>query len=181
MNKKREPIDELFVQLHDQWDLELPLEGHSERFAKKLSAKPIIKQQKKWLPLSLAASLLLIAGLIGWYQTTIESATDPWQNATVQTIETHDYFASVVDKEITRLKSKQNPENEILIADALDQMKLFEQDLQNIISELQKNGDTKPLLHAMILNFQIRISFLEDILQKIETLTPNTIQNEKSS
>jgi len=61
-------------------------------------------------------------------------------------------------------------------------MKVFESDYQKIILELQKNGDTKQILYAMIVNFQTRISFLEDIIKQIEIINhQNTIQNEKSS
>jgi hypothetical protein len=61
-------------------------------------------------------------------------------------------------------------------------MKVFESDYQKIIIELQKNGDTKQILYAMIVNFQTRISFLEDIIKQIEIINhQNTIENEKSS
>jgi hypothetical protein len=61
------------------------------------------------------------------------------------------------------------------------QMNVFEQDYQKIINELQKNGDTKQLLHAMILNFQTRISFLEEVIKKIEIINhQKNIENEKS-
>ena len=113
----------------------------------------------------------LIAGIIGFYQLKDDNQpTNQWQNASVQTKETHDYFASVVEKELIDLKSKQTPETKEIINDALNQMKVFDQDYQKIISELQKNGDTKQLLHAMILNFQTRISFLEEVIKKIEII-----------
>jgi hypothetical protein len=129
----------------------------------------------------LAASLLLIVGVISFYQLKNEERTNQWHNASKQTKETHDYFASVVEKELTDLKSKQTPETKEIIEDALIQMKIFEEDYQKIILELQKNGDTKQVLNAMIVNFQTRISFIEDIIKKIEIIThQNTIQNEKS-
>ena len=60
-------------------------------------------------------------------------------------------------------------------------MKVFESDYQKIIIELQKNGDTKQILYAMIVNFQTRISFLEDIIKQIEIINhQKNIENEKS-
>ena len=51
---------------------------------------------------------------------------------------------------------------------------------QKIINELQKNGDNKQLLHAMIINFQTRISFLEEVIKKIDLIThQKNIENEK--
>ncbi|GGD33387.1 anti-sigma factor [Flavobacterium orientale] len=180
MKEKKDALETLFSQLENQWDTETPRLGHSDRFLKKLNATPIQKKKKNWLPLSLAASLLLIVGMISFYQLKNEQPIDQWQNASSQTKETHDYFASVVEKELIDLKSKQTPETEEIINDALNQMKVFDQDYQKIISELQKNGDTKQLLHAMILNFQTRISFLEEVIKKIEIINlKNTIENEK--
>jgi len=181
MKEKKDQVEKLFSQFENQWDTEVPRLGHSERFLKKLNAEPVENKKKSWLPLSLAASLLLIVGVISFYQLKNEEPTNQWQNASKQTKETHDYFASVVEKELTDLKSKQTPETKEIIEDALIQMKIFEEDYQKIILELQKNGDTKQVLNAMIVNFQTRISFIEDIIKKIEIIThQNTIQNEKS-
>lgn len=181
MKEKKDSIEQLFSHFENQWDTETPRLGHTNRFSKKLNAEPVQTKKKNWIPLSLAASLLLIAGIISFYQLKDNQPTNQWQNASAQTKETHDYFASVVEKELTDLKSKQTPETEQIINDALTQMKVFEQDYQKIINELQKNGDTKQLLHAMILNFQTRISFLEEVIKKIEIIThQKNIENEKS-
>lgn len=180
MKEKKDSIERLFSQFDNQWDTETPRLGHSDRFLKKLNVEPVQKKKKNWMPLSLAASLLLIAGIIGFYQLKDNQPTNQWQNASAQTIETHDYFASVVEKELTDLKSKQTPETEQIITDALTQMKVFEKDYQKIINELQKNGDSKQLLHAMIVNFQTRISFLEEVIKKIEFIThQKNVKNEK--
>jgi hypothetical protein len=181
MKEKKDSIEKMFSQLENQWDTEIPRLGHSDRFLKKLNTDSVQTKKKNWVPLSLAASLLLIAGIIGFYQLKEIQPTNKWQNASAQTKETHDYFASVVEKELTDLKSKVTPETEQIITDALTQMNVFEQDYQKIINELQKNGDTKQLLHAMILNFQTRISFLEEVIKKIEIIThQKNIENEKS-
>ncbi len=181
MKEKKDSIEQLFSQFENQWDTETPRLGHTDRFSKKLNAEPVHTKRKNWMPLSLAASLLLIAGIISFYQLKNNQPTNQWQNASAQTKETHDYFASVVEKELSDLKSKQTPETEQIINDALAQMKIFDQDYQKIINELQKNGDTKQLLHAMILNFQTRISFLEEVIKKIEIIThQKNIENEKS-
>lgn len=180
MKEKKDSIEQLFSQFENQWDTETPRLGHIDRFSKKLNAEQV--QKKKWMPLSLAASLLLIIGIIGFYQLKNENQpTNQWKNASAQTKETHDYFTSVVEKELTDLKSKQTPETKPIINDALIQMKIFDLDYQKIINELQKNGDTKQLLHAMILNFQSRISFLEEVIKKIEIINhQKNIVNEKS-
>jgi hypothetical protein len=180
MKTSKDPIESLFELLENQWDTEHPEFGHTDRFLKKLTKEPIQKRKNNWIPLGIAASLVLIAGVIAFYQTKQEPMNQ-WENASVQTKETHDYFASVVEKELSSLKAKQTPETAEIINDALLQMKVFDADYQKILTELQKNGDTKQLLHAMIVNFQTRISFLESIINQIEVINhQKTIPNEKA-
>ena len=47
-------------------------------------------------------------------------------------------------------------------------MKLLDNDYTKIIHELEVNGESKPIIYAMISNLQTRISFLKDVLQRIE-------------
>lgn len=183
MKKNKDTIEQLFQNLENQWDIESPIEGHLERFQDKLALNKTTPKKINWVPLSWAAVFLFIAGFIGFYQLNSAQAVsvDNWEQASVQTKETHDYFASVVEKELQNLKKRKTPESEEIITDALKQMDVFEKDYQKIIVELQKNGDTKQLLHALILNFQTRISFLEDVIKKIEIINQQkNIENEKS-
>ena len=69
---------------------------------------------------------------------------------------------------MVKLKEKSSPENEQIINDALKQMKVFDADYAKIIAELQKNGENKQIIYAMISNLQTRISFLQTVLQRIE-------------
>lgn len=48
-------------------------------------------------------------------------------------------------------------------------MKLLDNDYNKIIIELQKNGENKMIINALISNLQTRISFLQNVLQHIET------------
>ncbi|MFT5253256.1 MAG: DNA repair exonuclease SbcCD ATPase subunit [Flavobacteriales bacterium] len=67
-----------------------------------------------------------------------------------------------------KIKDKKSPENEKIIGDALKQMKNLDKDYDTIIQELEANGESKPIINALISNLQIRISFLQNVLQHIE-------------
>ena len=41
-------------------------------------------------------------------------------------------------------------------------------EILQIIKEVQKNGENKQIIYAMISNLQTRISFLQTVLQRIE-------------
>ncbi|MNE77255.1 hypothetical protein D3C80_1735540 [compost metagenome] len=47
-------------------------------------------------------------------------------------------------------------------------MKVLDRDYEKIITELQKNGENRQIIYAMISNLQTRISFLQTVLQRIE-------------
>lgn len=177
----KDKIENLFEQLAHELSVETPKLGHENRFLNKLNTKEKIKRRLIWKPYAIAASLLVLFGITYLFLPKTEANQDDWKNASVQTKETHDYFTSVIEKELTALKQNETEETAPIINDALKQMTVFEADYTKILHELQKNGDTKQLLHAMILNFQTRISFLEEILQKIEVINhQKTIQHEKS-
>jgi cytoskeletal protein RodZ len=181
MKKNKDTIDDLFERLQPEMDLESLQLGHENRFLQKLNKKEKTRKKIVWQPLAIAASILFLVGIFYLFQSKTETKQSEWENASAQTKETHDYFTSVIEKELTTLKENQTEETTPIINDALKQMKVFEADYNKILLELQKNGDTKQLLHAMILNFQTRISFLEDILQRIEIINhQKSIQNEKS-
>ena len=90
----------------------------------------------------------------------------------METRQTDSIFTVLIEKELIKIKEKKSPENEIIIQDALKQMKTLDVDYQNIIQELKNNGENKSIIMALITNLQTRISFLQNVLQHIE-------QNEK--
>jgi hypothetical protein len=47
-------------------------------------------------------------------------------------------------------------------------MKSLDSDYEKIKHELEINGESKPIIFAMISNLQTRISFLQSVLQHIE-------------
>jgi hypothetical protein len=44
----------------------------------------------------------------------------------------------------------------------------LDSDYAKIIKELEVNGESKPIIYAMISNLQTRISFLQNVLKHIE-------------
>jgi len=84
--------------------------------------------------------------------------------------ETQMYFAAIINTELAKVKQENSPETKILVQDALLQMEQLDKDYNKITHELAKKGESKQLIHAMITNLQTRISFLEDVLVKIENI-----------
>ena len=71
---------------------------------------------------------------------------------------------------MAKVQKENSPETKKIVQDALVHMQLLEKDYDKITHDLAQKGENKQLIHAMITNFQTRISFLEDVLVKIENV-----------
>lgn len=168
MINENDNLEVLFQKHHNNWDIYELNSNHKDLFLNKLQNKK--SKRNYFIPFAVAASLLLIVGISFLYNSNQESKK--LQFASVETRQTDSIFTVLIEKELVKIKEKKSPENEIIIQDALKQMKTLDVDYQNIIQELKNNGENKSIIMALITNLQTRISFLQNVLQHIE-------QNEK--
>ena len=174
MNDKN-TLDSLFEN-QKHWDFEEPNQGHEKRFIAKLRKQQAIpiKRKRYWIPLSIAASLLLGIGIFHFNS----NNNAPEKIAfSPQVQETHDYFSSVINTELASLKKHETPQNKALIQDAMKEMETLEKDYDKLKEEIAKNGENKQIVYAMITNMQIRISFIKSVLDQIESI--NNLKNNK--
>ncbi|OBX21950.1 hypothetical protein LX77_00782 [Gelidibacter algens] len=171
---KTDNIDELFKNLQNDFDLETPEDGHEERFLNKLKYENISGNKKRSLSLSyrpllaVAAVLVLCFGLFTFLQR--EPEANDLASVSPQLSQTQDFFNTVITSELNKLKIKRSPENEALVADALEQMELLEKNYEQLKLDLDESGNDQRVVYAMINNFQSRIDLLEDVLKSIEDL-----------
>ncbi|RZJ66616.1 MAG: anti-sigma factor [Flavobacterium sp.] len=165
MKTENDSIESLFTQLEGQWDIYEPSRGHSERFLDKQSRKT---QKVRWFPMSIAASILLA---VGWF--TFINNNNPGRQQQIaemssQTRETDSVFTAIIKYEMQRIKQKNSPINQQIIKDALAQLEEMDADYEKIKTDLAKGGESQQLIHALVSNLKTQISFLENILDKIE-------------
>lgn len=163
MKKDNDSLDQLFERLENQWDIQELNANHQVDFLDKLNNKKSRKQY--WFITAIAASIVLMLGISVFYK---NEKPKEFKFASKETQRTDSIFNILIDNELVKLKEKSSPENEQIINDALKQMKVFDADYQKIINELQKNGENKQIIYAMISNLQTRISFLQTVLKRIE-------------
>lgn len=167
---KQDSIEKLFSDLQGQFDTEMPMPGHEDRFLARLQKEqpatgaPVKKIN--WSFLAIAASLALIVsvGLGIFFNQTPADTTDQ------EFKKTEYYFASVLKTEVEKLKAEKDPVTQKLVDDTLLQLNKLESDYSNLEEALQKPGDQKMIIHAMITNFQTRINLLQDVLTQIEEI-----------
>lgn len=163
----------LFFQ-NQNWDTEEPILGHEKRFLAKLEERPEatpnvakLKPKKKIIPLSLVASIVFVIGSLTTFFIINQKTT---VQLSPETQQTQDYFSSVMEKELTELKSKENPKNKKIIQDALVQLEILEKDYDLLKTEIAKNGENKQIIHALLTNMQTRISFIQSVMEEIDNV-----------
>lgn len=165
-----------FFENQDFWDFEEPNIGHEKRFLDKLRKQQPKKKKNNWIPLSIAASLLLGFGIL---YTSFYNNKPPEVAFSPEVQQTHDYFSTVITAELETLKNKETPQSKALINDALNEMQLLENDYKNLKEEIAKNGENKQIVYAMITNMQTRISFIKTVLDQVETINNLKVSNDE--
>lgn len=177
MKNENDKLDQMFKNLNNQWDTEHLTSKHEQRFLKKL--KQPKTQIKYYYQIAIAASILLFIGLSLFYNA--EKKPQEYQFTSNETKQTDSIFTVLIANQLNKIEEKKSPENKMIIADALKQMKQLDNDYNKIIQELQKNGENKIIINALISNLQTRISFLQNVLQHIESNEKLTsLHNEKT-
>jgi uncharacterized protein YdiU (UPF0061 family) len=166
-NKNPDNLDNLFNSLNGQWDTEEPDSGHEDRFLYRLEGRKKKSGLLYKLVMPAAAAIAILLGIMITYTPTKDHSQVAISPKTEQT---QLYFASIIQKELAKVEKENSPETKMLVQDALRHMEQLEKDYTKITHELAEKGENKQLLHAMITNLQTRISFLEDVVAKIENI-----------
>jgi hypothetical protein len=161
---ENEKLDQLFENLENQWDVQEMDNEHLNRFSKKL----VLKKRKRNYNFiyAVAASIAVLLGVSFFY--TNNDKPKELKFASKETKQTDSIFTVLIQNELEKIQEKKSPENEKIINDALKQMKSLDSDYTKIMHELEVNGESKPIIYAMIQNLETRISFLKNVLQHIE-------------
>jgi len=169
---KNDKIDDLFKNLQDEFDVEVPTPGHEQRFLDKLKSARVevieSKFKSTWQKpfLAIAASVIVCLGLFTFLRN--EPVNNDLASVSPELSQTQDFFTTAITTELNKINTQRNPENEVLIADALKQMDLLENNYETLKRDLKESGNDKRVIYAMISNFQSRIDILENVLKTIE-------------
>ncbi|MDN3673833.1 anti-sigma factor [Flavobacterium branchiarum] len=164
MKKKNDELGQLFEKFENQWDIQEMKPQHEVDFLSKLNK---VKPKKNYMiTYAIAASIALMLGVCVFFN--LNDKPKELKFASQETKRTDSIFSVLISNELEKLHDKKSPENEQIIGDALKQMKTMDNDYAKIITELQKNGENKQIIYAMISNLQTRISFLQNVLNRID-------------
>jgi len=175
----KQSIDHLFKRLEGRLDTATPSPDHKASFLAKLEAQntgqaeqPIVEKKSriKWLrPLSIAASVVLLAGII-FTQITVTPEAKELADVSPEMQQTQDFFTQAIAKELYDIKEQTTPENQTLVADAITQLELLEAEYQDLKTDLSESGEDKRVIYAMIDNFQNRIDLLQNVADQMDAI-----------
>ncbi|MAO09011.1 MAG: hypothetical protein CL596_09890 [Alteromonas sp.] len=175
--KQNDTIENLFENLQGNFDLADAPSGHEKRFLEKLQAQEQLSTSKKswWKPLSIAASVVLLATL-GWFSFTESSKPSDLASVSPEMEQAQSFFINTINQEIETLKSFEDEDTKKLVEDALTSLDVLEKDYEQLKLDLVESGNDKRVIAAMITNFQSRIEILQQVintLEEIKTLKAN--------
>lgn len=163
-----------FKNIREDFDVEVPEVGHQQRFLDKLNAPPLqtdprqLKSPylKTWL--AIAATVLISLGLFVFMQA--KPPIEDLASVSPKLSQTQDFFTTAIASQLNKVKAQRNPENDILVEDALNQLLLLEKNYEKLKADLKQSGNDQRVIYAMISNFQSRIVILENVLETINDL-----------
>jgi len=168
-------LNNIFKNVEGQFDTEEPNFGHKQRFLDKLNnqnATIVAKEKsvfKLWKPiLSVAASIVLLLTIslaVLNKNNSLDLASISPEMATTQ-----DFFTTTITNELNKLNSEESPEYQDLIVDTMFQIKILEENYEQLRLDLNTSGQDERVIYAMISNFQDRIDLLQNVVEQIDDL-----------
>lgn len=176
---KYEPNE--FTENNDKWDFQELPSGHEMRFLSKLDSKKTRNRNNLYKLIGIAAVFVIGFLLFQTWNKPAVLQNQPNHLLSEQSKETTQYFEYLIASELEKLNQHNDSLSQKVISEALIELEKLEADYKKIELELKNNGETKQLIHAMIMNFQTRISFLENVLNQIELIKNQKINQDENN
>jgi uncharacterized membrane protein YhiD involved in acid resistance len=157
-------LEEKIKQLNGQFDFEEPNIGHFNRFESRLKQQSNNPKRKSIKNFALIASVVVLFISIGVIS--IKNNSNNIVNPEFQ--QTEIYFSQVIKEELKKIDTQKNPENKKIINDAFLQIKKLENDYKTLQKDLINTQNKKPIIYAMLENYQQRINILQNLINTLE-------------
>jgi hypothetical protein len=158
-------LEEKIKYLNGQFDFEEPNIGHFNRFESRLkqqSNKPKRKPIKRFALIASVVVLFISIGVISIKNNSNNNIVNP------EFQQTEFYFSQVIKEELKKIDTQKNSENKKIINDAFLQIKKLENDYKTLQKDLINTQNKKPIIYAMLENYQQRINILQNLINTLE-------------
>lgn len=184
---KEDNLELIFKNTEGKFDLEEPNAGHQQRFLDKLKHQNSIATKDKtsvfklWKPLlGVAASIVLLITIS--FGVLESNSSSDLASISPEMAKTQDFFTNTITTELKKLNSEEYPEYQDLIVETMFQLKILEENYEQLKIDLNNSGKDERVIYAMISNFQNRIELLQNVVAQINDLKqPKNEQNENNA
>jgi len=178
----KDDFKNIFEDKRKDFDFKEPNIGHFNRFEAKMANQnthvmKTIKTQWQWL--AIAASVILFFGY--WLGNNNKNTGLELADVSTKMEETQNFYAATIRKETEQIQGQKTTENQVIINDAFDQLKILENHYNQLKIELKESSEDKRVIFAMISNYQKRLEVLQNLVDQLEDfknyqeLNPNAI------
>lgn len=159
------------------FDIQIPNQGHLERFKNKLNKK---KHHKtiSWKWMSVAASIILCLGF--WLGTNHQKKQYDLADVSPKMKEVQTYFVSTIHQELKKVEATRSLKTEFIIEKALNELENLEDTYQVFSKELSKKGNQQTIIANMISNYQQRLEVLENLMLQIQLIKNKQILKDEN-
>lgn len=175
-------------------ELHEPNLGHRQRFIDMLDEKMDHKPEGfqlnisfKAMRIAAAAAVLITAISFAWFWDQSQVQTSGSTSLTLADIsekyeEVEFFYQEQMTARLTQLEIEDNEDDKFTYKEALNKLNRLESDYTNLERDLSQNPGNTRIVYAMIKNYQLRITVLETLLQKLNIKeTQKTEENEKAN
>ena len=160
-------------------ELHEPNLGHRQRFIDMLDEKMDHKPEGfqlnisfKAIRIAAAAAVLITAISFAWFWDQSQVQTSGSTSLTLADIsekyeEVEFFYQEQMTARLTQLEIEDNEDDKFTYKEALNKLNRLESDYTNLERDLTQNPGNTRIVYAMIKNYQLRITVLETILQKL--------------
>lgn len=157
------------------FDIYEPPKGHQKRFELKLKKKK--QNNKSWI--GIAASIILLIGIT--FTNIIEKNNEfKLSKLSPKMAETESFFMSTITQELKEVEKYRSLETETIIEDSLSEIEELEDKFIGLTTELETNENKRIIIQKMILNYQQRLTVLDNLLKALEDITKKIKSNNKN-
>lgn len=175
-------------------ELHEPNMGHRQRFIEMLDEEMEHKPDGfqlnisfKMMRIAAAAAVLITAISFAWFWDQSQVQTPGTTSLTLADIsdkyqEVEFFYQEQMTARLARLETEDNETDQITYKEALSKLNRLETDYNNLEKDLAQNPGNTRIVYAMIKNYQLRITVLETLLQKLNIKETQKIEeNEKAN
>lgn len=176
-----EQIEKFIQDQRDKFQVDLPPEGHFERFEMKLSASAPKKKSNYWIGFISGIAAVVAIGLIAFFYTTKpEKEHLTLSDLSTQYADVEFYYTSTIEHQTKKLENicEKYGKDDKALQLLFREIKEYDQTYDQICKELNTAPNDERVINALITYYKTKLEIINKILSEIENKQKENENNE---